>query len=136
MSEKMDLFGILNNISNGKDDISEDEEFNKQYNEFMISKFLSMEKSTLFYSYYMTMYGHIPKKAQYLFYFNAIDKKKRFFKYHKKDNENKTINNFDAIKFYFDVSTEKAEEIHDLLNETDIIAIEEIFKGVQNEKRN
>jgi len=123
----MNLFDILNNISNGKKDISDEEDFEKEYNPFMINRFLAMDSSTLFFANEATKMSHLPKKAQYLFLFKGIDKKKRYFKYAKGEKNSKSVK---KIAEYYQVNEERALEMSELLSKEKIKEIENIGKNL------
>ncbi len=122
---KNSLFDILDDISYNKKEILQEEEDFKEYNPFMINRFLSMDGTTLFLADFINRISHIPKKMQYLFYLFGIDKKKRFFKYQKKG---ATGDNIKLIKKYYNCNDRKALEILDILSETQIKEIKKTFK--------
>ena len=128
----MNLFDIINNISNSKkDDISEHEDFQKEYNPFMVNRFLSMDHSTLFFANEASKMSSLPKHMQYHFLFHGVDKKKRYFKYVKQD---KSIENIDYVCMYYQINKEKAVEIIQLLSDNQIKQIKSIFDGSEKER--
>ena len=117
----MNIFDILNNISETHTDISDDPKFNDVYNSFMINKFLSMELSCVRYVSYMNNRIDLPKKLQYLFYLYSIPNRKRFFKYAKKENKN-----IESISKYYYCREELALIYKKLLNKKKMKKINEM----------
>lgn len=104
--DKITIFDILNSLTGLKEDISSREDFEKIYNPFMINRFFSMDAETLFIANFVSQMSHLPKKVQYDFYFRAIDKKKKFFKYEKKEQNN--INGLDEVSEYYQINKSDA----------------------------
>jgi hypothetical protein len=115
------IFDILNDISFDKHEILSEKENFKDYNPFMINRFLSMDGSTLFLSNFINRMSHLPKEVQYQFYLKGIDKKKRFFKYQKKEGGDKKVK---IIKKYYNCNDEKAMELLEILKDDQIKSIE------------
>jgi hypothetical protein len=116
----MNPFDFLNAINDTKKDMFEDPQANKDYNAFIINKGLSFFPDTILYANEMNQRAHIEKKWQFEFLKNSISKRKRFSKWHKKDNIGEVIK---LIMKHYNISQNKAYEVHDLLSNT---AIEEI----------
>ena len=125
----MNIFDILNSISNDKKDRATESDFEKEYNPFMINRFLSMDIEALHLAEVMDMYGqYIPKNAQFYFLRAGLPKKKRFFKYLKKE----TVmdkENIDTLKQHFVCNEEKAMEYIKLLTPAQITDIYNMYKG-------
>lgn len=87
MTEKQfNMFDILKDVNMNKSfQLHKREDFNKQYNPFMVNRFLSMGFDTVFEANFMNRYYNLPKHVQYLFLSSAIDKKNRFLKFIKSD---------------------------------------------------
>jgi hypothetical protein len=122
----MNLFDYLNNISNGKEDVSGSEEFQSEYNEFMINRFLSMSMDTIFFANEASKMYNLPKKLQYQFLFHGISKKNRYFKYAKADKIDKSIKN---IIEYYHVRHEVALEYLELLSKDQLKEINLLYEG-------
>lgn len=115
VEQKSTLFDFLNSISDTKEDLLLNVE-EKEYNGYMVNRFLSFSADTILYSQAMNeRYGLAPS-LQYDYLRNGIRKKKRFFKYIKKEKEDK----LDIVKEYFGYSDRKAREALVLLDEYDI----------------
>ncbi len=117
MSKDSDLkiFDILNDISYTKiGTINEDTI--SQYNPYMVNRWLSMSIDTIMYAQEMNCNAHLPKDMQYDYYFHAIKKNKRFFKYIKHTKQDL----IDVISEYHGCSDKKAKELLRLFSESDI----------------
>ena len=125
MSDKLSIFDFLNDITfNKKNLLNDDTE--KDYNSFMINRWLSMRVDTIMYAQEMNVNSHLPKNMQHDYYFYALKKQKRRFDYvkHKKQNE------IDIIKEYYGCSEVRAKEMLNLFSEEDMQYIKsKLFKG-------
>ena len=82
------MFTILKDINFNKTlSLHKHPDFQKQYNDFMINKFLSMGAETTFEANFMNVYHRLPKHIKYLFLSHAIEKKDRFLKFLKSDKD-------------------------------------------------
>jgi hypothetical protein len=109
------IFDILNDISYTKiGTINEDTI--SQYNPYMVNRWLSMSIDTIMYAQEMNCNAHLPKDMQYDYYFHAIKKNKRFFKYIKHTKQDL----IDVISEYHGCSDKKAKELLRLFSESDI----------------
>ena len=117
MSKDSDLkiFDILNDISYTKTGII-NEDTVSQYNPYMVNRWLSMSIDTIMYAQEMNCNAHLPKDMQYDYYFHAIKKNKRFFKYIKHTKQDL----IDVIAEYHGCSDKKAKELLRLFSENDI----------------
>lgn len=126
MKEDFSIFDILKSVSYEKVDYSEAEDFNKRYSAFMINRFLAADPETLLFANVMSRMDHLPSKLQFQFYFYGIDKKRRYFKYAKKDKgSGKTI---EVIAQHFNVNMDRASEMMELLDKNTINKIKNSFK--------
>lgn len=106
------LSEFLNSINYTKEDIlSKDSKLEKEYLPFVVNKCLSYFPDTIFYSNKMNQFSILDKKLQYDYYLESISKKKRFSKWVKPE-KNEDI---EVIKEVFGYSTQRAEEVLDLL---------------------
>lgn len=106
------LSEFLNSINYTKEDIlSKDSKLEKEYLPFVINKCLSYFSDTVFYSNKMNQNSGIDKKLQYDYYLHSISKKKRFSKWVKPEKHE----DIEVIKEVFGYSTQRAEEVLDLL---------------------
>ena len=125
----MNLFDILNSISFNKRNLLNNSDFEKEYNVFMINRYLSMNPETLNYAGIMDQLSqYIPKKLQFIFLKNIIPKEKRFFRYIKKETKI-DIKKINLIKEYFQCNEERAIEYLNILDKKEISTIKNIYKG-------
>ena len=113
-------FDYLNSINSTKKNMmrgSENDELaEKQYNAFMVNRGLSYFQDTIALANEMNLRSDLDNKMQYEFLLNLVRQRKRFSKWHKKD-ENKNI---DLIAEYYNCSQRKAVEILSVLTEEQI----------------
>ena len=120
---KVSIFDILKDLSYTKK--FEFEDIEKEYNVYMINRFLSMHPETIFYAYYLNNYG-IDKRSHFLFLKYGLDKKKRFFEYVK----TVTQEEINIICEYYDCSKNEAHDYFELLDEDDINNMKNsLYKG-------
>lgn len=124
----MNLTDLMNSINFKKNDLSEDPDFEKNYNPYVINKCVANCRDTLFYAANISKYSNqVPKQYQYYYYLHSLRPKKRFGKWFKKDKES---DNIKAIKEYYHVNSKIAEEYLKLLSDEQIaIIIQETNKG-------
>ena len=123
MSEAIRIFDFLKALTETKVDLTNHERFEKDYSPFMINKFLSMDPSTLFFAHFANNISD--KKVHFAFLLGALDKKKVYLKYIKKDKEKDTK----IIQQCFDISTERSIEYLDLLSKKDLKLIKKKYGG-------
>lgn len=118
------LFDYLKSITATKIDLSNEDEFESEYNPFMISRFLSMHPSTTLYAHFINK-GNLSKKSHYLFLLHSLPQEKIFFKYQKKDK-------FTDIKFIRDcygIGEQRAKEYSKLLTKKQLKIIKNKYGG-------
>jgi hypothetical protein len=128
MSEKMELFEVVDNILQKKGLLTE-EEIKANYNPFIINRAMANYQDLVFFAEKMNENWQLPPSQQYHFYYFMIDKRKRWAKWPKRD---KSLDNKIALlKEYYGYSTLRAREtipIIDDLNLWDAIK-EDLNKG-------
>ena len=108
----MSFFDYLNAINSTKQDLMKDDPLSeKDYVPFMINRGLSYFPDTILYANEMNKYASAPKDWQFSFYLNSISKKKRFSKWHKKDQNSEDIKLVMKIYNYSAVRATEALEI-------------------------
>lgn len=121
----MNFFDFLNAINSTKQNlIKEDPQSEKEYVPFMVNRGLSYFPDTIMYANEMNKSASIPKKWQFDFYLNSIPKKKRFSKWHKKDQ------NSDDLKLVmnaYDYSAEKAAVALEILTDDQMKELREAY---------
>lgn len=128
MNKTMNIFDILNSISFTKEDLSDRDEFNKEFNPFMINRFLSMSPDTIFYAELMNRNYQINNKNMYKILMNLIPKKKRYFKYEKGESSDEMIT---VVMKYFNVNQNVANQYVQILNENEKKQIKDLVKEIQ-----
>ena len=122
----MNFFDFLNAINDTKKDLlKEDPQSEKEYVPFMINRGLSYFPDTILYANEMNRAAHLPKNMQFDFYRNAIVKRKRFSKWHKQD---KIEDDVKIVMKEYNYSHQKALQIIDILNESQIKELREKYK--------
>ena len=125
----MTIFEILNDISFDKKDLSNKEGFDKEYNPWMVNRYLSMDASTVFFADLINSKYNIPKQLQYKMLLQLVQKRKRFFKFEKGDKQDDTV--VKAVSKYYNVSYNVALQYSELLNETEKTQIKDLVKEIQ-----
>lgn len=123
----MTLFDHLNNICLDKKILNQnDKESIKNYDSFMINRFISMSEIYLDLVNTINHYSDIPKHIHSRFYSFIIPKRKQFFKYIKKK---KDINqdNKKYIMDFFNCGSNDIEKILDILSEDQIKKIVKLY---------
>lgn len=121
----MNFFDFLNSINQTKVDlIKEDPHNEKEYNAFMINRGLSYFPDTVMYANEMNMRASLDKDVQYAFYLNAIKSKKRFSKWHKKE---QSTNDIKLIMLAYGYSSAKAAVALDLLKPEQIEELRKMY---------
>lgn len=106
------LSEFLNSINVTKENLlSKDPRLEKDYLPFVVNKCLSYFPDTIFYANKVNMMSFLDKKIQYDYLLYSIQKRKRFSKWIKPE-ENKDI---DAIKEVYGYSETRAREVLDIL---------------------
>ena len=108
----MSPFDFLNSINDTKKNLFEDPQAEKDYNSFIINKGLSYFPDTVLYANEMNRNSGVPKKWQFDFLVNSVPKKRRFSKWHKKDETGEIV---ELIMKHYKYSKERAYEVIDLL---------------------
>lgn len=123
----MSPFDFLNSINLDKKDLFEDPQAEKDYNGFMINRGLSYFPDTIFYANEMNIKGQCPKRWQFDFLRHSIPPKKRFSKWHKKEQVTEDLK---LIQEWYKYSEEKALEVLSILSEEQVQEIKQkLYKG-------
>ena len=121
----MSFFDYLNAINVSKVDLmKEDPLSEKDYVPFMINRGLSYFSDTIMYANEMNKYSNIPKDWQFAFYMQSVPKKKRFSKWHKKDQNSDDLN---LIMTVYDYSSQRAVEALELLTEAQVQSLRDSY---------
>ena len=121
----MSFFDYLNAINITKQDLmKEDPQSEKEYVSFMINRGLSYFPDTIMHANEMNRYSSIPKDWQFAFYLNAIPKKKRFSKWHKKDQNSEDIK---LVMKAYDYSSQRAIEALQILTDAQLKELRALY---------
>jgi len=124
----MNLFDILKSISFNKRDLTKQSDFNKEYNPFMVNRYLSMDPETLMIAEYVDgLSQQIPKDLQFEYYRQFIPKKNRFFKYLKK--KNKADKNLKIIMEHFQCNEKLAQEYMCTMTKEELKTIIKLYQN-------
>ena len=131
--KKFNIFYILDAIANTKEDVTEHPNFEKEYNIFMINKWLSMSSAGVFVSYFADQIRSMTKEQHFYFVRELIGKHKHkvFFKYAKGNKKNKKVK---IIMDYYKISEEKANEFVNILSTKQLKTLEKSFGGRTGKK--
>ena len=119
------VFDIANNISNEKKDISNELEFHKLYNQFMINRIMSCSPDLVYLANEANKFKNISSECHYNLWTNVVHKKKRYFKYPKVDKQDKET--IEVLMDYFNESEEKVLEIINILTPKQISDIKKTY---------
>lgn len=103
----------------------------KQYPAFMVNRGLSYFQDTVLFANEMNRLHHTPVRMQYDFLLSLTRKRKRFAKWHKKED----IPTVEVIKEYYGYSQAKAEECLDLFPAEQIDRMKaQLYRGGTSKK--
>ena len=122
----MSFFDFLNAINDTKKDLMrEDPLTEKDYIPFMINRGLSYFPDTILYANEMNQHASVPKQWQFDFYRIGIAKKKRFSKWHKRDQNSEEL---ELVMREYGYSSQKAMQALEILTEDQIKELKEKYK--------
>jgi len=110
---KRNPFDFVKSVSYDKKDIMVDDIEEKAYQPFLINKALSYHQDAVFLVNEMNTRIDTGGRLQYLFFINTLRKRQRFSKWHKPFESKK----LDTVKQAFGVSSQRAKEYLELLND-------------------
>jgi hypothetical protein len=114
---KLELKDWLNSINTTKEDLLEEYPENiSSYQPFIINKCMSAHIDTVLFANEMNKYPFLKKDMQYAYYLQSIRKRKRYSPWIRKSD----MENFDAVKEYYNYSDKKTLEALSILNREEI----------------
>lgn len=131
----MDLFkDIISSIQKTKKDLSNDPDFKKTYNAFIVNRALSYHVDSILYANEMNIRHNLDENLQFQYYLNSIRSMKRKFQPWVKKENNDIL---EAIKSYYRYSDTKALEAMKILSTDQVDHILNITSkgGVGNVER-
>ena len=109
----MNPFDYIASITHKKTDLMIDEEAEKSYSQFMVSRGLSQFQDCVLLANEMNINPTVDNRMHYDFLRTAVRSRKRFSKWAKKD----TPTRIEIIKEYYGYSDEKAQSVCDLISD-------------------
>ena len=107
-----DLKDWLNSINVTKNNlIDEDPDLEKGYPAYIINRCLSGQIDSVMFANELNKHPNLSKKLQYDFFLNSLRKRKRYSPWIRKEQ----IENLDLVKKYYGYSSEKAEQVLNIL---------------------
>lgn len=118
-------FEFIDAINSSKVDLlREDPTAEKDYNSFIINRGLSNFHDTIFYANEMNRYGNIPRDWQFSFYLHSIKPKKRFSKWHKKEQASDDLK---LVMRAYNYTESKAMTALQLLSQEQLVELRQIY---------
>jgi len=132
MSEKTNVFTILNSLNDKKQYYGSNNEVMKEYNAWSINRGMSLFPETIFYSNDMNISQNLTEKMQYDYYYYSVRQGKRFSKWPKKLDKS---DDFTLIKQFYKYNDQRALEALRILTKKDIETIRTMTEkgGVNND---
>ena len=126
----LNLWDIVNSISQNKKDLSKEDDFKSTYQNYMVTKAMSHYPDCILYANELNMNSGIDNDMHYSFLLNSIRASKRFAKWPKKVNDD----DVSAISEYYGYNRAKAESALSLLSEDQLKTIKQKLErgGVKN----
>lgn len=115
----MNIFDIVNNISNSRSRLEFTDEIDKLYSQYLINLAFSYYSDTVLIADELNKHKTLTNQQHYEIMFNIISKRKRFSKWvkHKKHND------VNLISEYYNISNRKALEIIRFFSDSDLNGI-------------
>ncbi len=130
---KRNPFDYVKNVSYTKEDIMVDDIEEKSYQPFIVNRALSYHQDCIMMINEMNLKHSLDNRLQYSFLINPLRKRNRFSKWQKPYQSKK----LETIRDYYGVSTQKAKEYAELLNEKQYRDLKnKMSVGGQNNGRN
>jgi len=128
----MELFDYLKALTERNDFVDFDnEEVRKDYQPYMISRFISMAEVFTQVVNEINRFSDIPKETHFRYFFSVLPKRRQFFKYIKKKKDLNQDEKF-IIANYFEVGLNDAERYIQILDESQIKEILELHRYGRN----
>ena len=127
----MELFDYLKSLTERKEDLDfDDDEVRKGYQPFLINRFISMSEVFIPLVNEINKF-EVPKNVHFKYFFSTIPKRKQFFKYIKKKKDLSLVEK-KLIAKYFEVGLNEAEKYIQLLDESQIKEVLEVYRFGKN----
>jgi len=127
----MELFDYLKALTEKNEDLDFDnEEISKGYQPFMINRFVSMAEVFIPIVNEINRFD-VPKEVHFNYLFSILPKRRQFFNYIKKKKD-LSLQEKRTIATYFEVGMDDAERYIQLLDDSQIKEILEVYRYGQN----
>ena len=123
MTDKLTIFDFIKALTEKKINLTLHDRFNSDYSPYMVSRFLSMHPSTIYFAHFANNLED--KKMHYMFLLNALPHEKIYLKYIKKDK----LEDTKIIQKCYDISEERAMGYVDILSKKDLKEIKKKYGG-------
>jgi hypothetical protein len=122
-------FDFVNQIFNGKQDLMENQEVEKDYKPYLTNRSLSFHIDCILYAAEMNMNHHLDNKLQFHCLLNSIRQKKRYGKKWPKTTQSEDLT---AIAEFYKINIHRAKEVIDIITPDHLVAIKQkLDKGGQ-----
>lgn len=115
----MNIFDIVNNISNSRSQLEFTDEIDKLYSQYLINLAFSYYSDTVLIADELNKHKTLTNQQHYEIMFNIISKRKRFSKWVKQ----KKHGDVNLISEYYNISNRKALEIIRFFSDSDLNGI-------------
>ena len=112
-----DPWKYLNSITNGKESLVNDPDFESEYNPYLMNTALSYHADTVLIANELNILNHLDKRMQYEFLFNTIHKK---FRRGSKWIKNEVSEKEQVIMDYYDCNSLRAREYAAIIPDDEI----------------
>jgi hypothetical protein len=127
----MELFDYLNAMTEKKEELDfNNPEISSKYQPYMINRFVSMSEVFLPFVNEINKY-QVPKEIHYKYLFSILPKRKQFFKYIK-STKDLSLQEKKILANYFNIGMKEAEEYIQILDDSQIKEILEIYRCGKN----
>ncbi len=121
MDQTSDRWRFIKSINHVKNDLSDDEALEADYNAFFINRSLSYHEDTIQHAFLMDKASDLPKRLQYLFLLNTVRKGRRFAETVKSVKEE----DLQLVQTYFKLNLQKAREVLAILTKEQLQVIKQ-----------
>jgi len=122
------LFDHLKNLTQNKIPWNDNDEVMKNYNQYMVNKFISMDERFIVLVDTVNQMKDLPNKTHYDFLFKYLPKQNIFFNYINNKNKKATMDKIKIVAAYYKVPIVEAEDIMTMIPEDILEELYELYK--------
>jgi len=126
-SDAISLFDHLKNLTENKIPWNEDDDVMKNYNQYMINKFISMDDRFVMLWSTLNQMHNLPDKTHYEFLFKYLPKQKIFFSYINNKHKKAEMDKIKIVAAYYRVSITEAEDIISMIPNSILEELYELY---------